>query len=60
MQVREQFLCHEDLRLGYAILRGDVKIPDYWHTCFRDGLLLLTEGLDDQSRSLQVSVYLLY
>ena len=41
--VREQFLCLEDLRLGYAILRGDVKIPDYWHTSFRDSLLLLTE-----------------
>ena len=41
--VREQFLCLEDLRLGYAILRGDVKIPAYWHTALRDGLLLLTE-----------------
>jgi hypothetical protein len=52
--VREQFLCLEDLRLGYAILRGDVKIPDYWHTCFRDGLLLLTEGLDDKAMPLRL------
>jgi Ca2+-binding EF-hand superfamily protein len=52
--VREQFLCLEDLRLGYAILRGDVKIPDYWHTSFRDSLVLLTQGLDDAQKPLQL------
>ena len=50
--VREAFLCLEDLRLGYAILRGDVVVPGYWHTCFRDGLLLLTQGLDVASAPL--------
>ena len=52
--VREQYLCLEDLRLGYSILRGDVKVPGYWHTCFRDGLVLLTEGLDDQNLPLEL------
>lgn len=54
--VREQYLRTEDLRLFYSVLDGNLVVSTYLMAALRDGLELLTFGLDRDSHLRLVKV----